>query len=61
LSGDGAEQGPIAPPTCWAALKHAGGDTGVLFGHVVQGDQGQRDEHQAEPNELTSIGEQLVA
>jgi hypothetical protein len=48
--GDGAEQcKPDRAADLLAGVEQAGGDTGVLFGHVVQGDQGQRDEHQAEP------------
>ena len=44
--GDGAEQcQPDRAADLLGGVEHAGGDTGVLLGHVVQGDQGQRDEH----------------
>jgi hypothetical protein len=47
---DGAEQRkPDHAADLLGGVEQAGGDTGVLLGHVVQGDQGQRDEHQAEP------------
>ena len=48
--GDGAEQRePDRAADLLGGVEQAGGDTGVLLGYLVQGDQGQRAEHQAEP------------
>ena len=42
-------------------VEQAGGDTGVLVGHVVQGDQGQRDEHQPEPERADELRAEQLA
>ena len=43
------------------AIFQAIGDTGVLLGHVVQGNQRQRDEHQAEPERAHELRAEQMA
>src|SRR5580704_9248066 len=60
--GDGAEQRePDRAADLLGGVEQAGGDTRVLFGHVVKDDQGQRDEYQAEPERAHQLrAEQLT-